>query len=174
MIITWHFFLLMSVSFRHFKGQYSAKRKPVHALLPLLSHYFYILWLYLTWFRFSSWVFYVHACNDMYIFALSQRRILAYWLILSVVETTISKVYLTLFCFILSYYVTWCPTTKGIAPQCPSSSDAERMTRYLRSLMSGVYAVKTILPNMFTTNLPTSLEGMLLIFGISGHLTPLI
>ena len=58
--------------------------------------YFYTLWLYLMWFCFSSWVFYVHNDLALYIFALPRSRILAYWLMLSVVKTTINKVYLIL------------------------------------------------------------------------------
>ena len=63
--------------------------------------YFYTLWLYLMWLRFSSWVFYVHDDLALYIFALSRSRILAYWPMLSVVKTTINKVYLIV--SILSY-----------------------------------------------------------------------
>ena len=58
--------------------------------------YFYPLWPYLTWFCFSPWVFYVHNDFALYIFALPQSRILASWLLLSVVKTTINKVYLIL------------------------------------------------------------------------------
>ena len=57
---------------------------------------FYTLWLYLMWFCFSSWVFYVHNDLALYILALPRSRILAYWLMLSVVKTTIDKVYLIL------------------------------------------------------------------------------
>ena len=64
--------------------------------------YFYTLWPYLTWFCFSPWVFYVHNDLALYIFALPQSRILAYWLMLSDVKTTINKVYL-----ILSYLCMW-------------------------------------------------------------------
>ena len=59
--------------------------------------YLYTLWLYLMWLCFSSWVFYVHNDLALYIFALSRSHILAYWLMLSVVKTTINKVYLILF-----------------------------------------------------------------------------
>ena len=57
---------------------------------------FYTLWLHLMWFCVSPWVFYVHNDLALYIFALPRSRILAYWLMLSVVKMTINKVYLIL------------------------------------------------------------------------------
>ena len=45
---------------------------------------------------FSSWVIYVHNDLELYIFALSQSRMLAHWLMLFVVKTTINKVDLNL------------------------------------------------------------------------------